>query len=149
MSRIIKSVALDDKTAKIAESLPNFSHFVRECLFRHAVHTTLECTREKSWHGTDRCSPLTQPVCFVCWPNGSPGSPAIKAESETRRGRWGEGRVEGTPDLVFLDAEARKVNSELINLKGINYQQPKKKAKSPETLGFFASIRQKIRNRSP
>jgi hypothetical protein len=59
MSRIIKSIALDEQTAKIADTLPNFSHFVRECLYRHAVSNTLECSRDKIWRGTDRCIQAT------------------------------------------------------------------------------------------
>ena len=137
LSRIIKSVALDDQSAKIAESLPNFSHFVRECLFRHAVHTTLECTRERDFRGTDRCNPFHQPVCFVCWPHGSPGAEAIKQFS-----------ADGL-NTAFLDHKAKERNSYLIDLKGINSRSVQEKPKSPETLGFFASIRKKIRDRSP
>ena len=105
---VIKSVALDEKTAKIAESLPNFSHFVRECLYRHAVQTTLECTRDRDWNDTGRCNPFVQPVCWVCWPNGAPGHDAVK--------QWRADNL----NLAFLDHRAKELNSSLIELKGIN-----------------------------
>lgn len=136
MSRIIKTVALDEQSASIAKGLPNFSHFVRECLYRHAIHTQLECSREKTFRGTDRCNPLMQPVCFSCWPNGNPGSEAVKQFS-----------ADGL-SINFLDMRAKERNSHLIDLNGINRRVPKESPEKRPSVGFFASIRQKIRNRS-
>jgi len=136
MSRIIKSIALDEQTAKIADTLPNFSHFVRECLYRHAISNTLECSREKTWRGTDRCNPLMQPVCFNCWPNGSPPVEAVK--------QWSQDKLA----MSFLDDRAKSHNEYLIDLTGIN-RKAQKTRKSAVKVGFFASIRQKIRDRSP
>ena len=135
MSRIIKSIALDDQTARIAESLPNFSHFVRECLYRHAVTTTLECSRDQTWLDTERCNPTVQPICFSCWPNGRPPNEAIK-----------QFRADGL-SINWLDMKARETNSYLIDLGRIN-RIVKESPKSPTKVGFFASIREKIRNRS-
>jgi hypothetical protein len=136
MSRIIKSIALDEQTARIADTLPNFSHFVRECLYRHAVSNTLECSREKIWRGTDRCNPFKQPVCFNCWPFGAPPVEAVR--------QWSTDKLA----MNFLDERAKKHNEYLIDLAGIN-RKVKKRLKSPVKVGFFASIRQKIRDRSP
>ena len=33
--RKVTTISLDEKTAQIAKQMPNFSHFVRECLLRH------------------------------------------------------------------------------------------------------------------
>lgn len=75
MSSIIKSISLDPQTADLAQRIPNFSKFVRECLIRH--HFTkegvnLQCMRE------DDESPLCNPFsvvkgrCVSCWPAGPP-----------------------------------------------------------------------------
>ena len=135
MSRIIKTVALDEQSASIAKELPNFSHFVRECLYRHAIRNDLECPRPKTFRGTDRCNPLMQPVCFSCWPNGSPGPDAVKQFS-----------ADGL-SINFLDLKAKERNSHMIDLNGINRRVVKESPEKPPSVGFFASIRQKIRNR--
>ena len=108
MSSVVKSVALDEQTAAIAESLPNFSHFVRECLYRHATMFHAECTKEKSWRGTDRCNPLIQPTCWSCWPNGAPPLSAVK--------QWSADNL----NLKFLDDRAREHNSRLIDLSSMD-----------------------------
>ena len=75
---IIKTVALDAQTSEIASRLPNFSHFTRECLRRWGAQHNRDaqaCVYSDSLlvYG-GRCNPLNQsrPICFHCWPNGSP-----------------------------------------------------------------------------
>jgi len=124
---IIKSAALDEQTSRIADNLPNFSHFVRECLLRHAVNmNAASCdrtrwaqtlSRSQNQFQTDRCNPATQPSCFVCWPYGPPPLEAVKKFQN------------GESDLNYLDHEARKYNTHLIDLKG-NSVQSKRKPKS-------------------
>ncbi len=133
LSSIIKSIALDEKSAAIAKSLPNFSHFVRECLYRHAVRTNLECNREKSFRGTDRCNPFHQPVCWVCWPNGSPGSEAIKQFTQDKL------------NVAFLDHRAKIVNSELIELSGINRKVAKTHETPPPKASFWSKLLGKLK----
>ena len=109
---IIKSVSLDERTAKIASELPNFSHFVRECLYRHAitVHSDI-CDRESmGFRGLDRCNPMIQPVCFVCWPQGAPDIKAIKNATE-------DSQIHPSK-LSELDESARKKNQYLVDLRG-------------------------------
>ena len=111
---VIKTVALDEKTAKIAETLPNFSHFVRECLYRHAVNEyTEECDRIRPWAGLDRCNPYTKPVCFVCWPYGAPDREDIKKARTPNMGSMID-----PVHLKALDDSARRKNQFLIDLKG-------------------------------
>ena len=133
---IIKSVALDEKSSKIAESLPNFSHFVRECLYRHAININTEvCDREIPWRGIDRCNPFTQPVCFVCWPKGAPPMEAIKKST-------GENSIIDHTKIPFLDEEAQKKNQFLIDLSGFSVQPNKKQLKKPKKslLGRFKRL---------
>jgi len=113
---IIKSVSLDERTAQIAKELPNFSHFVRECLYRHAITVNSEvCDRDSmGFRGIDRCNPMVQPVCFVCWPQGAPPLEAIKKATEK-----GQILPAAIPDL---DEAARKNNQYLVDLRGFPVQ---------------------------
>jgi hypothetical protein len=121
MMSIIKSIALDERTAQIAQDLPNFSHFVRECLYRHA-------------------NPSTQPVCFVCWPNGNPPVEAI-SRSVLKKSRHNE----LDPRLLsYLDEEARKKNRYLVDIKGIDKKVRKNLI---DNRGVKGSKRPKIANR--
>ena len=137
MSRRIKTVALDEQSAKIAESLPNFSHFVRECLFRHAVHHTAECLRERNFETTGRCNPFTNPVCFVCWPNGKPPNKAIR---EYRRSLESSEQL----DIRFLDEEARIKNTYLFDVRGIQ-KAPKKRSDPPQKASLWQKLRRKFK----
>jgi len=75
-----KTISLDDDTAKIADRLPNFSRFVRQCLVRYAseasiapidgdkhLHIAPEAARV--WGETkDKCNPLHKNGrCAICW----------------------------------------------------------------------------------
>jgi len=75
MSSIIKSISLCPKTAGIAKSIPNFSRFVRECLFRYyALEHGAECPVEKM-EGTlifGVCVPGASRICMKHWPDGRP-----------------------------------------------------------------------------
>ena len=57
--RKVTTISLDEKTAAIAKSMPNFSHFVRECLLRH--HASLmnvdECPFNRVQRFENRCVP--------------------------------------------------------------------------------------------
>jgi len=108
MSRIIKSISLDDSSAKIAETLPNFSHFVRECLYRHAIKQSTQCTQPKPERFQGRCNPLSKIPCFVCWPNGKPSRDAVK--------QWSQDKLA----MSWLDMKAREHNQHLIDLRSIN-----------------------------
>tara|TARA_Y100001973_G_scaffold102862_1_gene168815 strand:+ start:182 stop:652 length:471 start_codon:yes stop_codon:yes gene_type:complete len=108
MPRIVKSVSLDHETSPIAESLPNFSHFVRECLLRHAITDATECNLAKPERFKGRCNPLTPKNCFVCWPNGNPPRDAVK--------QWSQDRL----SMSWLDMKAKEHNQQLIDLRRIN-----------------------------
>lgn len=108
MTRIIKSISLDDSSAKIADTLPNFSHFVRECLYRHAVKQSSECTQPKPDRFQGRCNPLSKIPCFVCWPNGKPPVEAVK--------QWSQDKLA----LSWLDMKAKEHNQHLIDLAAMN-----------------------------
>ena len=108
MSRIIKTVSLDDQSAKLAEQLPNFSHFVRECLYRNAISTATECTRNKPERFQGRCNPLEGITCYVCWPNGLPERKAVA--------QWSNDKL----TMEWLDEQARASNQHLIDMAVIN-----------------------------
>jgi hypothetical protein len=75
-----KTISLDEHTAKIADRMPNFSRFVRQCLLKHARGATEGLPiEEKSQHiapesarvwGEDRnkCNPNHKKgTCPACW----------------------------------------------------------------------------------
>lgn len=111
--RIIKSISLDHDSAQIADTLPNFSHFVRECLYRHAVQGATECTEPKPDRFNGRCNPLNGKQCFVCWPHGNPPIEAVK--------QWTQDNLA----MSFLDQRAKEHNKHLISMHGINRKAPK------------------------
>ena len=74
-----KTISLDEDTARIADRLPNFSRFVRQCLLKHAAGATsrLEGTHgahmapesARIWGETkDKCNPRHKKGrCPICW----------------------------------------------------------------------------------
>jgi hypothetical protein len=116
MSRRIKTVALDDQSAKIAESLPNFSHFVRECLFRHAVHHTAECLRERNFETTNRAIR------------------EYRSSLDTKQ----------PLDIRFLDEQARIKNTYLFDVRGIQ-KVPKLRSDPPLKPSLWQKLRQKFK----
>jgi len=71
-----KTISLDEDTAKIAERLPNFSRFVRQCLVRYASDATspagsphIAPVGARIWGETkDKCNPLHKNGrCPHCW----------------------------------------------------------------------------------
>jgi hypothetical protein len=133
--RIIKTVSLDENSSKIANQLPNFSHFVRECLYRYASNFGVgECTREKLDTFKDRCNPFTQPVCFACWPNGAPPRESVKQFRQDNL------------SITWLQEQAKFANRDMIDLTNVNTVAPKPK-KTPSKVGFFAQIRAKYRDK--
>jgi hypothetical protein len=132
MSSIIKTVSLDENSAKIAKELPNFSHFVRECLYRYASNISVgECTREKLDDFAGLCNPFTQPVCFACWPDGSPPREKVRLYRQDNL------------SITWLQEQAKFANRDMIDLTNVN--TGKKTRKSPSKVGFFANLRAKAR----
>lgn len=130
MSRIIKSVSLDAESSAIADSLPNFSHFVRECLYRHAVQSVTECVDPKPDRFQGRCNPLTPKNCFVCWPEGKPTKEAVK--------QWSADRL----SMSWLDMKAKEANAHLISLQGASTR--KRTTEMPLQVGGKRSFSQKL-----
>jgi hypothetical protein len=75
-----KTISLDEDTAKIADRLPNFSRFVRQCLIQHAAHgMPLEGEDQEDDHiappsgrvwgfTKDKCNPQHKTGrCVTCW----------------------------------------------------------------------------------
>ena len=106
--RKVTTVSLDEKTAAIAKSMPNFSHFVRECLLRHHASSMNqdECIYSKQDRFGDRCVPRVKgrPTCFICWPHGRPSQDLV-----TKFLREGS-------DLAKLDRETKAENWQLLNI---------------------------------
>ena len=133
--RIIKTVSLDENSAKIAGQLPNFSHFVRECLYRYASNFGVgECTRESLDDFQGLCNPFVQPVCFACWPFGAPPRSSVRQYRQDNL------------SLTWLQEQAKFANRDMIDLTNVNTVAPKPK-KTRSKVGFFAQIRQKYRDK--
>ena len=127
--RIIKSVSLDEDSAKIADTLPNFSHFVRECLYRQALQKATECHQPKMERFNGRCNGLTPENCFICWPNGKPSKDAVR--------QWSADNL----TMNWLDAEARIYNKRLIDLRNINTKTPNLPLKAGVKRSFLGKLR--------
>ena len=133
--RIIKTVSLDEKSAQLANQMPNFSHFVRECLFRYSSNfQAQECTRDSLDDFDGRCNPFIAPTCFVCWPDGCPPRDKVKQYRSDKL------------SINWLLEQAKFANRELPDLTNVNHAK-QELPKSPSTLGFFASIREKYRQK--
>lgn len=128
--RKITTISLDEKTAVIAKQLPNFSHFVRECLLRHHAQSMNrdDCPFNKVERFGNRCVPRVhqRPHCFVCWPNGKPSEELVKSYLSHR-------------DLKRLDEATKLENWELLEVNdGMHHSLQdsiKESATSPKTLG--------------
>jgi hypothetical protein len=127
--RIIKSISLDEDSAKIADTMPNFSHFVRECLYRHAVKQSSQCTEVKPERFKGRCNPLSKVPCFICWPNGKPSKDSVR--------QWSQDGL----TMDWLDAQARISNQRLIDLRNINTKTPNLPLKGGGKRSFMQKLR--------
>ena len=119
--RKVTTISLDEKTAVIAKSLPNFSHFVRECLLRHhaASMNQDDCPFNRVDRFENRCVPrvLNRPHCFVCWPHGKPSEQLVKNFLSHK-------------DMNRLDEATKLENWQLLNInQGISVQETKKAEK--------------------
>ena len=114
--RKVTTISLDEKTAVIAKSLPNFSHFVRECLLRHhaASMNQDDCPFNKVERFGERCVPRVQhrPHCFVCWPNGKPSEQLVKNYLAKYHK---DGDLHGA-HLLQLDEATKIENWQLLNI---------------------------------
>jgi hypothetical protein len=106
--RKVTTVSLDEKTAQIAKQMPNFSHFVRECLLRHHASSLNrdECVYVRQERFANRCVPRVKgrPVCFVCWPHGRPSQDLVTQYLRDHN------------DITRLDRETKAENWQLLNL---------------------------------
>lgn len=70
MTRIIKTISLDETTNEIAKELPNFSEFIRAKLLEHAglvlgyYWACFDCDCARSYKNYQR--PKKIPSCYVC-----------------------------------------------------------------------------------
>jgi len=105
--RKVTTISLDEKTAVIAKSMPNFSHFVRECLLRHHAQSmnNEDCPFNRVQRFGNRCVPRVhqRPHCFVCWPHGKPSETLVKNFLAHR-------------NLELLDQATKNENWQLLNL---------------------------------
>ena len=130
--RKVTTISLDEKTAAIAKSLPNFSHFVRECLLRH--HASLmnvdECPFNRVERFGDRCVPRVhnRPHCFVCWPHGKPSETLVKNYLSHK-------------DLERLDEATKTENWQLLNIdQNITVQESEKRLSNWGVKGYLARL---------
>jgi hypothetical protein len=147
------SINLDDETAEIAKRLGNRSEFVRECLRRWNAWDTGTHVHPTT---SDKCFPNSRKgCCIICWPDGPPPLDDWKYYLESG-GRVVTGKTNsGNPIFAhdvsynnkWIEEKARENNK--VSIFPIpEAEKFEKQRKSPSSLGFFASIRQKIRNRS-
>ena len=112
MTRIIKTVSLDEKSAQLAKQMPNFSHFVRECLFRYASNfQAQECARDSLEEFEGKCNPFIAPTCFVCWPDGCPPKKSVRQFRQD------------SLSVSWLLEQAKYANRELPDLTNVNYSK--------------------------
>ena len=106
--RKVTTISLDEKTSHIAKQMPNFSHFVRECLLRHHASQLNQdsCGWTKQDRFGGRCVPIVKdrPTCFVCWPHGRPSQDLVTLYLRDHQ------------DLERLDRETKAENWQLLNI---------------------------------
>tara|TARA_R100001163_G_C5019272_1_gene162550 strand:+ start:307 stop:801 length:495 start_codon:yes stop_codon:yes gene_type:complete len=130
--RIIKTVSLDEKSAQLANQMPNFSHFVRECLFRYSSNfQAQECARDGLEEFDGKCNPFVAPTCFVCWPDGCPPKKSIRQFRQDNL------------SVSWLLEQAKFANREMPDLTNVNHIK-QELPKSPSKVGILASIKAKI-----
>lgn len=82
MTKIVKSISLDEDTIHLANAKPNFSQWVREQLY-HEIMRNKECSYaiRQEWdrlgqvvrYDEEVCNGLrVGPRCVKCWPKGKP-----------------------------------------------------------------------------
>ena len=73
---IVTSVSLDPETKEIAQTMPNFSSFVRTCLIRWRNEQISDVYTHRSPREVGSytvCYPFaSNGLCVLCWPDGSP-----------------------------------------------------------------------------
>ena len=149
------SINLDEETAEIAKRLGNRSEFVRECLRRWTAWDTGTHVHPNE---TDKCFPHSRRgCCLLCWPHGPPLLDDWKYYRESGGTIvTGQTKNEDAYNPIFatdqpypnewIEGKAEEANQ--IRPFGIPKEQDFKKSRtSPKKVGFFASIREKIRNR--
>ncbi len=106
--RKVTTISLDERTSHIAKQMPNFSHFVRECLLRHHASQLNQdsCGWTKQERFGNRCVPIVKdrPTCFVCWPHGRPSQDLVTLYLREHN------------DLERLDRETKAENWQLLNI---------------------------------
>ena len=132
--RKVTTISLDEKTAAIAKSMPNFSHFVRECLLRHHANTINrdECQYQRQSRFANRCVPIVKgrPVCFVCWPKGRPSQDLVTSYLRDHK------------DIKRLDRETEAENWQLLQIdQNFSVQESDK---SPSQGGVKANLLSRI-----
>lgn len=132
------SVALDEETYAISRRVGNFSEFVRECLRRWNAYETSTHVHPTE---TSKCYPRSKKgCCILCWPDGMPDHNDWLHFREMHK-------THPTSSTQWIEEKARELN------KTPDFPIPRKEnfsksRKTPPNPGFFASIRQKLRNRS-
>jgi hypothetical protein len=133
--RKVTTISLDEKTAQIAKQMPNFSHFVRECLLRHHASSLNQegCGWSKQERFANRCVPIVKdrPVCFVCWPHGRPSQDLVTAYLRDHQ------------DIKRLDRETKAENWQLLNVdQNFTVQEmDKSPSRPPMESNLFARLR--------
>lgn len=127
MSRIIKTVSLDESSDKLASKIPNFSKWVRDQLklqdesFQNS-HVTLTMFREKGI-----CNPSASPRCNICFPHGRPIPSDIR---EYNLGRITSSELQDITKKKFssqsLDKNLNKEKTQ-TNIEDISIQKTGKK----------------------
>ena len=130
--RKVTTISLDEKTAAIAKSLPNFSHFVRECLLRHHAQSMNQedCPFNRVERFGHRCVPRVhnRPHCFVCWPHGKPSETLVKNYLSHK-------------DLERLDEATKTENWQLLNIdQNITVQESEKRLSNGGGKGYLARL---------
>tara|TARA_B100000029_G_scaffold469127_1_gene506742 strand:- start:724 stop:1131 length:408 start_codon:yes stop_codon:yes gene_type:complete len=69
MTKVVKSISLDEQTSILASSKNNFSAWVREQLLAEVAHT-IPCSYFSDIHQI--CNGMRKPHCITCYPEGPP-----------------------------------------------------------------------------
>tara|TARA_R110000824_G_scaffold396638_1_gene598360 strand:- start:1909 stop:2343 length:435 start_codon:yes stop_codon:yes gene_type:complete len=72
MSRIIRTISLDQRTDELAGKKPNFSAWVRNQLLEDSQNVSLIHVTKAIFEKDGLCNPSGSPRCTICFPYGKP-----------------------------------------------------------------------------
>ena len=99
MSRIIRTISLDQRTDELAGKKPNFSAWVRNQLLEDSQNVSLIHVTKAIFEKDGVCNPSGSPRCTICYPYGKPPIELIR-KYNSEKGVNGIGIIAARENLL-------------------------------------------------